>query len=213
MFYAFFLFWPANVIPMWLIITLLQLFIPLNLFLRSCCVGLKHHKIHIYSSLIILVGVGVNLGDLGDPIDSEVSLTLEFNLRLVEWRNSQVYILVHVECCLWCDFTCHQRGISEVLASELGEIQFQDSMFSIHNRSSSDTYNPSNLSTFSLSLSLILFVEKRRLCWCWRRVWSLPGIWVCNVHKVLQCLLEWRCRMYILSWCKLFSLLIELSLE
>ena len=69
MLYAFFLFWPANVIPIWLIITLLQLFIPLNLFLRSCCVGLKHYKIHIYASLIILVGVGINLGDLGVPTE------------------------------------------------------------------------------------------------------------------------------------------------
>jgi hypothetical protein len=67
MFYAFFLFWPANVIPVWLVITCLQLFIPLNLFLRSLCVGLKHYKVHIYASLLILIGIAVNLGDLSEP--------------------------------------------------------------------------------------------------------------------------------------------------
>jgi len=64
MFYAFFLFWPANVIPMWHLIILLQLFIPLNMFLRSCCVGLKHYKIHVYASLVILIGVSVSLLDI-----------------------------------------------------------------------------------------------------------------------------------------------------
>jgi hypothetical protein len=62
--YAFFLFWPANVMPVWLLIVLLQLFIPLNTLMRSCCVGLKHFKIHIISSLIILIGVGISFGDL-----------------------------------------------------------------------------------------------------------------------------------------------------
>ena len=59
MLYAFFLFWPANVIPLWLLTSLLQLFIPLNMLLRSCCIGLKHYKIHYLAGLVILVSVGL----------------------------------------------------------------------------------------------------------------------------------------------------------
>ena len=66
-FYAFFRFWPANVMPVWLLIILLQLFIPLNTLLRSSCVGLKHYKIHMFSSLIIIVGCAISFGDLSDP--------------------------------------------------------------------------------------------------------------------------------------------------
>ena len=35
---SFFLFWPANVMPLWLLVSLLQVFIPLNMILRSCCI-------------------------------------------------------------------------------------------------------------------------------------------------------------------------------
>jgi hypothetical protein len=35
---SFFLFWPANVMPLWLLVAMLQLFIPLNMILRSCCI-------------------------------------------------------------------------------------------------------------------------------------------------------------------------------
>ena len=59
MLYAFFLFWPANVIPLWLLASLLQLFIPLNMMLRSCCIGLRHFNVHVMAGLIILIAVGL----------------------------------------------------------------------------------------------------------------------------------------------------------
>lgn len=59
---SFFLFWPANVMPFWLLISLLQLFIPINLFLRSCCIEeTRHYKIHWLSGLMILVGCILNM--------------------------------------------------------------------------------------------------------------------------------------------------------
>lgn len=57
MFNAFFLFWPANVIPIWLLIILMQLFIPLKMFIGACLKSVEYYKIHIYSSLIILFGI------------------------------------------------------------------------------------------------------------------------------------------------------------
>ena len=39
MLYAFFLFWPANILPYYLLISLLQIFIPLNLMMRSLAIG------------------------------------------------------------------------------------------------------------------------------------------------------------------------------
>ena len=35
---SFCLFWPANALPIWLLISLMQLFIPLNMLLRACCI-------------------------------------------------------------------------------------------------------------------------------------------------------------------------------
>ena len=63
MLYAFFLFWPANVIPVWMLVTLLQFFIPLNMLVRSCCIGLQHHKIHAVAGFIIFGAVIINLMD------------------------------------------------------------------------------------------------------------------------------------------------------
>ena len=61
MLYAFFLFWPANVLPIWLLITLLQLFIPLNLLVRGCCVKVATYKTHILAGFIISSAVALNL--------------------------------------------------------------------------------------------------------------------------------------------------------
>lgn len=64
MLYAFFLFWPANIIPVWLLCILLQFFIPLNMFFRSCCVGNSHYKKHIVAGFIVTVGVAVAMIDV-----------------------------------------------------------------------------------------------------------------------------------------------------
>ena len=64
MLYAFFLFWPANVIPVYLLITLLQTFIPLKMFFRTCCIGLKHHKRHILAGAIIIISVVISIMDI-----------------------------------------------------------------------------------------------------------------------------------------------------
>ena len=63
MLYAFFLFWPANVIPIWLLITMLQFFIPFNMLVRSCCIGLIHYKVHAIAGFIIFAAVCINLLD------------------------------------------------------------------------------------------------------------------------------------------------------
>ena len=64
MLYAFFLFWPANVVPVWMLVTLLQFFIPLNMLFRSCCIGMKHHPQHYIAGLIILVAVVLTIVDV-----------------------------------------------------------------------------------------------------------------------------------------------------
>lgn len=64
MLYAFFLFWPANVIPVYLLISLLQFFIPLNMLFRSCCIGLKHYTKHVLAGFVILVAVVLNMIDI-----------------------------------------------------------------------------------------------------------------------------------------------------
>ncbi len=66
MLYAFFLFWPANMIPIWLLVSLLQFFIPLNMLFRSCCNGLKHFTTHVIAGFIILVAVVLNMIDITD---------------------------------------------------------------------------------------------------------------------------------------------------
>ena len=66
MLYAFFLFWPANVIPVYLLITLLQFFIPLNMLFRSCCIGLTHYTKHMVAGLIIAGAVILNMIDISE---------------------------------------------------------------------------------------------------------------------------------------------------
>lgn len=64
MFYAFFVFWPANTIPMWLLVTLLQFFIPLNMFIRHAAMKLKFHRMQLIAGVIIMIAVLVNFMDL-----------------------------------------------------------------------------------------------------------------------------------------------------
>lgn len=78
MLYAFFLFWPANVIPVWRLITLLQFFIPLNMFFRSCCIGLKHYMVHCLAGFLIFVAVVLTMID--DVQDDEVKYAFLFLL-------------------------------------------------------------------------------------------------------------------------------------
>lgn len=73
--YAFFLFWPANEIPLWLLTTLLQFFIPLNMLFRSCCVGNSHNKIHILAGFIVVIGVAITMFDvIRAPEDKDLYL-------------------------------------------------------------------------------------------------------------------------------------------
>jgi len=39
MLYAFFLFWPANILPLYLLVALLQIYIPLNILMRQMCMS------------------------------------------------------------------------------------------------------------------------------------------------------------------------------
>ena len=56
MFYVFFLFWPANVIPVSFLVTLLQLFIPLNMLLRRWCMRQRHFRMHLAAGFLIFAG-------------------------------------------------------------------------------------------------------------------------------------------------------------
>lgn len=60
MLYAFLLFWPAAVLPVLLLVSLLQFFIPTNMALRAM-MDLKHHKKHVAAALTIVVAVCVNM--------------------------------------------------------------------------------------------------------------------------------------------------------
>jgi len=64
MFYALFFFWPSNVIPMWLLVTLLQVFIPLNMALRMCAMKLRFHTMQKVAGVIILIAIGINYFNL-----------------------------------------------------------------------------------------------------------------------------------------------------
>lgn len=60
MLYAFFLFWPANVLPLYLLIALLQIYIPLNILTRSLFMESDQYTKHKIASLIITVAVIMN---------------------------------------------------------------------------------------------------------------------------------------------------------
>ena len=60
MLYAYLLFWPAAVLPVLLMSTLLQFFIPVNMFLRSMT-GLRHHKRHLVAAVVIALAVGIGM--------------------------------------------------------------------------------------------------------------------------------------------------------
>ena len=70
MLYAFFLFWPANIIPIWLLCSLLQFFIPINMVIRRC-IGLKHYLTHVVAGLTILLAVVLNVVDLAGYLTSD----------------------------------------------------------------------------------------------------------------------------------------------
>lgn len=72
MLYAFFLFWPANMIPLWLLVSLLQFFIPLNMLFRSCCINLKHYSIHVAAGFMILIAILLNMIDITDTKQPEL---------------------------------------------------------------------------------------------------------------------------------------------
>ena len=58
-------------IPLWLLVSLLQFFIPLNMLFRSCCIGLKHYTLHVAAGFIILFAVVINLIDITDTKDPQ----------------------------------------------------------------------------------------------------------------------------------------------
>lgn len=56
------LFWSANTVTPWMLIALLQLYIPLNMFLRSCCIeNISHYLRHWVIGLLIFTGCVVSL--------------------------------------------------------------------------------------------------------------------------------------------------------
>lgn len=61
------LFWSANTVTPWMLIALLQLYIPLNMFLRSCCIeNISHYLRHWVIGLLIFTGCVVSLFTLQD---------------------------------------------------------------------------------------------------------------------------------------------------
>lgn len=61
MFSVFFLFWPANVIPITSLINLLQLYIPMTMVLRLVLLGHKHYKRHWIAGLLIFVACVISI--------------------------------------------------------------------------------------------------------------------------------------------------------
>ena len=59
MFYVFFLFWAANDVPAGTLITLLQLYIPLNMIVRRLFLSQSHYLPHWIAGWVILAGWGV----------------------------------------------------------------------------------------------------------------------------------------------------------
>ena len=71
---SFFLIWPSNVMPIWLFITVLQLKIPLNLLLRTCCIEeLSNFKITWISAAVITFGFFINVLTLTGKQEDQVS--------------------------------------------------------------------------------------------------------------------------------------------
>lgn len=68
MIYAFLLFWPANGFPIWLMVSLLQLFIPLNMIIRYFKMDLRFEKRHYIAGGIILAAILLNLLDFAFPV-------------------------------------------------------------------------------------------------------------------------------------------------
>ena len=54
--YAFCLFWPANVLPIFVLVCQMQLFIPLNTLLGRCCCARPEYKKHILIAFLIITG-------------------------------------------------------------------------------------------------------------------------------------------------------------
>ena len=55
--YAFCLFWPANVIPIFVLTCCMQFFIPLNTILGSLLCGRPQYKKHVWIALYIVAGI------------------------------------------------------------------------------------------------------------------------------------------------------------
>lgn len=60
MMYAFFLFWPANILPIYFLVCLLQIYIPLNILMRQICMSSQQYSKHKIASMIILAAVALN---------------------------------------------------------------------------------------------------------------------------------------------------------
>jgi len=65
--YAFLLFWPANGFPIWIMVSLLQLFIPLNMLIRYITMELRFQRNHYIAGGIILAAIVLNLFDFAFP--------------------------------------------------------------------------------------------------------------------------------------------------
>jgi len=66
--YAFLLFWPANSFPIWIMVSLLQLFIPLNMLIRYLTMELRFQRNHYIAGGIILAAIVLNLFDFAFPV-------------------------------------------------------------------------------------------------------------------------------------------------
>jgi hypothetical protein len=135
MIYAFLLFWPANVISPWLMVSLLQFFIPLNLYFKACFSGFQYYRVHFAASFIILLGVGVNMIELKNP--SKEHVFYKFNKRSLYIGRLQSVEVFTLLCIMLGDrrhFSCHQGKSGEVTAHESGKVQLQNCSFTIRHR-------------------------------------------------------------------------------
>lgn len=58
---SFCIIWPSNTMPIWLFLSILQLKIPLNLLLRTCCIDqVENYKQTWASAILIFIGTIIN---------------------------------------------------------------------------------------------------------------------------------------------------------
>ena len=83
LFYVFFLFWSANELPIGVLITYLQFYIPLNMLTRKVFLGQSHYLPHWMSGLTILLAWSISYIRLAYFTDVDTSIDDPYPLKYI----------------------------------------------------------------------------------------------------------------------------------